>query len=149
MKAPPPLAAEEQLPRAAAVPFPAAAPAPNPVLIVPLKPPSNGMGWKLGAIGAVLVLGVIFGSLVAVLVFGRGSVSASNSTPSAASNSQPGSFQQAFDGSFKNSCKQAAMRSGRVSSTAAEGYCDCALSVFKRTHNALEVVESCKQHLVH
>src|SRR4051812_11191618 len=51
---------------------------------VPRANPSTSHAWKLGAIAGVLIVGVIFGSLVAMAVFGGGSTQATaQATPRA------------------------------------------------------------------
>jgi hypothetical protein len=109
--------------------------------------PVDNHTWKLGAVAVVLVVGVIFGSLVAVAVFGGGG--SAQTTAQASPKADPASgYQQTFDASFKNSCRQSAMRSGRVSQAVADNYCDCALPIFKETHNMLKAVTSCKQYVM-
>src|SRR5262249_6290124 len=122
-------------------------PPPPPVPSVPVQPAraaNASLGWKIGAIGVVLVLGVIFGTMVAAIDSGAGS------NPAAVTTS-PGmdvksAFQQSFDGSFQRSCRASAMRSGNVSQSTADRYCECALSVFHETHSMSKVVEKCKQY---
>ena len=109
--------------------------------------PVDGHTWKLGAVAVVLVIGVIFGSVVAVAVFGgRGSTQATVQTSPKAD--PVSGYQQAFEASFKNSCRQSAMRSGHVSQAVADNYCDCALPIFRETHNMLKAVTSCKQYIM-
>jgi hypothetical protein len=107
---------------------------------------STGNVWKLGAIGGVIFVGAIFGSLVAVSVFGGGGTAGTAQT--SRNPDTKSAFQQAFDASFKSSCRQSAMRAGHVSQTAADSYCDCALSVFNQTHSMAKAVASCKQYVV-
>ena len=105
-----------------------------------------GNAWKLGVIVGVLLLGAIFGSLVAVTVFGGGTTSA---TASSSQNSEGKSaFHEAFDASFKRSCLQSATRMGNLSPSAADSYCGCALSVFNQTHSMTKAAASCRQYLV-
>jgi hypothetical protein len=114
---------------------------------VPRANPSTSDAWKLGAIAGVLIIGVIFGSLVAVAVFGGGG--STQATAQATQKPDPVSgFQQAFDASFKNSCRQSAMRSGHVSQAVADNYCDCALPIFKETHSMVKAVAGCKQYVM-
>jgi hypothetical protein len=112
---------------------------------VQLPNPFTSNVWKLGAIAAVLVVGGIFGTLVAVAAFGGGGHTSDQTSP----NSDPRpSYQQAFDASFKNSCRQSAMRSGSISRASADNYCDCALPVFNQTHDMAKVVASCKKYVM-
>ena len=112
---------------------------------MPASNQSSGHLWKLVAIAAVLMVGGIFGTLVAVmsggLGRGTGAQTSSNQDPRSA-------FQQSFDASFKASCRQAAMRSGHISEAVAENYCGCALPVFNQTHDMAKVVASCKQYII-
>jgi hypothetical protein len=106
---------------------------------------SSGV-WKLAAVGVVLIVGCVFGTALAVTVFGGRS-----GETSARTSSNPGStstFQQAFDTSFKASCQHSAMISGNVSRTSAENYCACALPIFKQTHDMGKIVASCKQYIM-
>lgn len=109
--------------------------------------PVDSHTWKLGAVAVVLVVGLIFGTLVAVAVFGGGG--STQTTAQASPKVDSGSsYQQAFDASFKNSCRQSAMRSGHVSQAVADNYCDCALPIFKETHNMFKAATSCKQYVM-
>ena len=129
------------------------APPPPPPLPgpAPSAKPSTGIaGWKLAVVGGVLIFGVLFGTMVAVMVFGRGeSHETAQTSPAATPNQDPKSaFQQAFETSFKNSCRQSAMRSGNVSQAVADSYCNCALSVFNQTHSMTKVAGSCAQYVM-
>ena len=104
------------------------------------------MGWKIGVVAGVLVMGAIFGSLVAVTMSGAGKPATANAASPAAQEAKSG-FQQAFDSSFKNSCRQAAMRNGSITQAVADSYCDCALSVFKETHSTANIIQTCRQRL--
>jgi hypothetical protein len=103
-----------------------------------------GNGWKLGAIAGVLVLGGLFGSVVAVALFGGGGA---RGTAQTSSNPEAGStFQQAFEASFRKSCRQSAMLKGS-SQGMADTYCDCALSVFNETHSMMKAAARCNQQI--
>jgi hypothetical protein len=57
------------------------------------------------------------------------------------------SFQEAFDDTFKSSCRQSAMRSGHVSQSVADSYCDCALSVYHETSSMTRAAQTCSQRV--
>jgi hypothetical protein len=57
------------------------------------------------------------------------------------------SFQEAFDDNFKSSCRQSAMRSGGVSQSVADSYCDCALSVYHETNSMTKAAQTCSQRV--
>jgi hypothetical protein len=100
---------------------------------------------KLVAIVAVLLVGCIFGTVVAATSFrSRGNeTSAQTSSPP----DSRSTFQQTFDASFKASCQHSAMIAGRISRSSAENYCDCALPIFKQTHDMSKAAASCKQYV--
>jgi len=110
--------------------------------------PAGGLGLKIGIIAGVLLIGGMFGTMVARAVFGGGSpVSASAPARSSSTTDPNSSFQAAFDASFKNTCRQSAMRSGHVSSSTADMYCDCALNAFHQHHNMLKAAETCRAYI--
>ena len=123
---------------------------PKPNRPVPAQVPANNAVLKLAAVAGVLVVGGIFGTVVAVTAFGgRSGQAGSPASATASSHSDPKSaYQQAFETTFKTSCRQAAMRSGSVSRTAADNYCDCALPVFQQTHDMGKVIASCKKYVM-
>jgi hypothetical protein len=133
--------------------IPASAPPPPPPPAVPfgaVPPPrtsSNGLGLKIGAVAGVLLLGVIFGTLVAEM--GSNGSTATDSTARSTSGTDVKSmFQQSFDSSFERSCRVSALRGGKVTQDAADRYCDCALRVLHETHSMTKVVERCRQYVV-
>jgi hypothetical protein len=101
---------------------------------------------KLAAVAVVLVVGGIFGTVVAVSVFG--SRGGETSAPTSAKPASTSTFQQAFDTSFKATCRQSAMSSGNISRATADYYCDCALPIFKQTHDMAKTIASCKQYIM-
>jgi hypothetical protein len=109
------------------------------------KPAGTGAGLKLALIFGVL-FGVLAGLAVAIAMYGR-SAAASLTSGTAAAATTRSTYQEAFDRSFRNSCKSAAMRGGRVSSSAADAYCDCALSVYKQKGFGTGIVAACKDKL--
>jgi hypothetical protein len=112
----------------------------------PAKASTGNAGWMIGIVCGVIGIGVIFGTLVAPVVFGSKSADGTeqtSSTPSAKSK-----FTEAFDASFKRSCVQTAMNAGRVSHASAENYCDCALSAFHESHSMSKASASCKQYII-
>jgi hypothetical protein len=125
----------------------------QPGAVQPANSSASGL-LKLGAVGAVIVLGGLFGSLVAMGVFGGGGAhgaaqtSRNADTQTSRSADTKSTFQQAFEASFKSSCRQSAMRTGSVSQNAADSYCDCALTAFNKTHSMASAVASCKQHVM-
>jgi hypothetical protein len=113
--------------------------------VQPAKASSGNAGWMIGIVCGVVGIGVIFGTLVAPVLFGSKSTDGTaqtSSTPSAKSK-----FTEAFDDSFKRSCIQTAMGAGRISHASAENYCDCALSSFHETHSMSKASASCKQYI--
>jgi hypothetical protein len=97
------------------------------------------------AVGGVLILGMVFGVSFAVTAFGTGET---HQTAEKHSNAETKStFQEAFDASFKKSCLPSAMRSGNVSQSVADGYCECALSVFHETHSMTQAATTCSQRI--
>jgi len=131
-------------PETAGAPEPAAAPVQTSV--VPPASASNGNLWKLGVIGGVLVFGGVFGTVLAVSVFGLGTTrETAQTTPKPDTKS---AYQQAFDASFNRSCRQSAMVAGGASQSAADRYCDCALTVFHESHSMTKAVAICKQYAV-
>jgi len=102
-------------------------------------------GWKLAAIGGVLVFGLVCGCAVAVAVFGTHDTG--QTAQVASSGESKGAFQDAFETSFKSSCRQSAMRSGHVSQAVADRYCECALPIFERTHSMMKAAQTCSQQI--
>ena len=101
--------------------------------------------WKLGVVGGVLVLGLIFGTMVATIMFGPSSARATAST--SPTQSVKSAFQSSFEASFKNSCRQSAMRSGGITQSQADSYCDCTLSVLNETHSMTKAVQTCAKRI--
>ena len=128
----------------AQVPKPASARV-RPAKTVPAPAFSSIAGWKLAAIGGVLLLGTVFGGLVAVTVFGGQDPRQTAETH--LNGNAKGGVQEAFETSFKSSCRQSAMRSGHVSQAVADTYCDCALSVFQQTHSMTKAAQTCSQRI--
>src|SRR5579871_1165297 len=73
---------------------------------VPGARPSGGIGFKLIVVGGVVLLGGIFGTLVAEGVFGGGTTATAQTAPTSRSSNTPSTYQDAFDASFKKSCRQ-------------------------------------------
>src|SRR5256885_2262349 len=97
----------------------------------PASPKSDA--WMLGAAaGVVLLIGIV--GIVAVFG-GRGRADTNGTAQTSQNTEAKSAFRQSFDPSFKSSCQQTAMSSGNVSRAVAENYCDCALTVFNRTHS--------------
>lgn len=118
----------------------------------PLRPASSKSdAWKLGAIAGALLFGGIFGVGLAVFVIGRGgdtNGTAQAATAQTSRNTEAKSpFQESFDASFKNSCRQSSISFGKVSRAVADNYCDCALTVFNKTHSMTEAAASCKKYI--
>jgi hypothetical protein len=118
----------------------------------PLKPASSHSDtWKLGAIAGVVLLGGIFGVVLAVFGSGRGSdtnAAGQTATAQTSRNTEAKSaYQESFDTSFKNSCRQSSISFGQVSRAVADNYCDCALTVFHKTHSMTEAAASCKKYI--
>ena len=131
-------------PATAGAPEPAAAPVQTSV--VPRASASSSNLWKLGVVVGVLVFGGVFGTGLAVSVFGLGSTSeTAQTTPKPDTKS---ASQQAFDAGFKRSCRQSAMGFRGASQSAADRYCDCALTVFNESHSMAKAVSSCQQYAV-
>jgi hypothetical protein len=100
---------------------------------------------KLVAIVGVLLVGCVFGTVVAVTAFGSHETNAQTSS----SSNPKATFEQPFDASFLSSCQRSAMNSGHISRAAAEYYCECALPIFKQTHDMAKTASSCSKYLVH
>ncbi len=115
---------------------------------VPGARPSGGIGFKLIVVGGVVLLGGIFGTLVAEGVFGGGTTATAQTAPTSRSSNTPSTYQDAFDASFKKSCRQSAMRMGNASEGTVNSYCDCALSVFNQTHSMIKAATTCRQYIV-
>lgn len=107
----------------------------------------NGDAWKLGAIAGSLLLGGIFGVVLAVFG-GRGGGNTNGAAQTSRNTEAKSAFQQSFDASFKSSCRQSAMSSGNVSRAVADNYCDCALTVFNQTHSMAQAAASCKKFVI-
>lgn len=111
-------------------------------------PATNQSGplLKIVAVVAVLVVGCVFGTVIAVTAFGSRGGQASAQT-----NSSPDSksrFEEAFDARFKSSYQSTAMNNGKLSRASAENYCSCALPIFKQTHYMGKTAASCQKYIV-
>ena len=118
---------------------------PSTTPVQPAKSSGGIAGWQVLAVAGVLILGMVFGVSFAVSAFGTGAPRPAAETPSTP---EPKSaFQESFDASFKSSCRQSAMRSGNVSQSVADRYCECALSVFHETHSMTQAASTCSQRI--
>ena len=113
---------------------------------VPAKPAGSN-AWKFGLIGGVVVLGGLCGVSMAVLGSRAGGGTTQETFPTSRSTDTKSSFQEAFEASFKRSCRQSAMRSGNVSESTANSYCDCALNVFHQSHSMTKAAATCRQYV--
>jgi len=111
----------------------------------PAKASTGIAAWQLMAVAGVLILGMVFGLSFAVTAFSTGEARQTAETHSNAETKS--AFQEAFDASFKKSCQQSAMRSGNVSQSRADRYCECALSVFHETHSMTQAATTCSQRV--
>jgi hypothetical protein len=108
--------------------------------------PTGSLSGKIAIVSIVLVAGVIFGTLMATTDF---SGSGNRGTATTSSSSDPKSlFQQSFDASFQGSCRNSAMRGGRITQDTADRYCDCALTAFHETHSMTKAFERCKTYVL-